>query len=104
MSKWKSSGDCGLRVFLLMVMYMCTVGSSEADPFQFVKRDTGAFVSYSAVSIDDKLVGYTDMYGRIDISRPPGQYTCTIGFLGKTFTVSLKISGDTKLKPVPLTQ
>jgi hypothetical protein len=88
MSKWKASGG-GLRIFLLMVIYMYTTGSSEADSFQFVNRNTGAFASYSAVSIDDNLVGYTDMYGRIDISRPPGQYTCTIRFLGKTFTVQL---------------
>jgi hypothetical protein len=103
MSRLKAIGDCGSRIFLLIVIYMYTAGSSEADPFQFVNRNTGAFASYSAVSIDDKLVGYTDMYGRIDISRPPGQYICTIRFLGRTVTAQLTISGDTRLKPVPLT-
>jgi hypothetical protein len=77
---------------------------SSADSFQFVDSHTGAFASYSRVEIDNTPSGFTDMYGRINLSRPPGPYTCTISFFGRVFHVQLNVTGDANLKRVVLSQ
>lgn len=92
------------KLLLLVFFTLLTLQISKADFFLFKDSQTGAFVSYSRVQLDDTPVGYTDMYRRINISRPPGQYPCTVIFLGRSFQIRLSFTGDKNLKQVPLSQ
>jgi hypothetical protein len=88
-------------------LILLTVALSQictADPVQFVDAQTGAYASYSRVEIDDRLIGYTDMYGRIKISMPKGDYPCSVKFFGHTFQVRLSITGDANLKRIELSR
>ena len=93
-----------LKLFLVILATLLLPRVSKADSFQFVDSHTGAFASFSKVEIDKASVGYTDQLGRITISRTPGEYVCTVTFLGHPFQVQLAITGDTNLKRVALNQ
>lgn len=90
---------------LLLLLILLTLAASricEADPVQFVDAQTGAYASYSRVEIDNKLIGYTDMYGRIKVSLPNGEYRCSVAYFGHPFEINLSITGDVKLKRIEL--
>lgn len=90
---------------LLLIFVAFVISSTcKADPFQFVDAHTGAFASYARVGIDKTPLGYTDMYGRISISQPPGEHLCTVTYSGRTFEVRLSITGDEKLRRVELSR
>ena len=94
------------RLLLALVAGLLFPVGAQADPFQFVDDRTGAVAGYVPVEVDGQFVGYTDMYGRIEIStQQPGVHTCTVRFLGRLFQLQLNISGtQKKLAVVRLTQ
>jgi hypothetical protein len=92
------------HLFLLIFLVFVISRTCKADPFQFVDARTGAFASYARVEIDGTPLGYTDLYGRISISRPPGEHVCRVTYSGRTFELRLSVTGDVDLKRVELSQ
>src|ERR1700740_355675 len=71
--------------------------AGHADSFQFVDDRSGAVAAYAAVQVDDRFAGFTDMYGRIDLSaQQPGTHACTVRFLGRLIPLQLDITGTQK--------
>jgi hypothetical protein len=90
-----------MKTFTLSVLLAMSMASAaQADPFQLVDQATGAHASGAAVYLKDKLLGYTDNYGRIVISMSPGPYTVSVSFMGKTRSVSLTVTGSQQLQVV----
>lgn len=89
-------------VLLLMLLTLAMSRICTADQVQFVDSRTGAYANYSRVEIDNKLIGFTDMYGRISFSMPNGEYVCSVKFFGHTFKVRLNITGAVNLKRIEL--
>lgn len=93
-----------LRRFLVALLFLMSfTRMARADPVQFVYEDTEAkkgraLARYARVELDGKFLGYTDLYGRIDIRRPPGTYQCRITFQGQSFTLTLTLTGNSQLK------
>jgi hypothetical protein len=88
------------RVILSVLVVMSMTSATQADPFQFVDHTTGAYASGAAVYLNDELLGYTDNYGRIIISKPPQAYTVGISFTGQTRRVSITVTGNPRLQVV----
>ncbi len=88
------------RFILSVFVAMSMASATHADQFQLVDRATGAHASGAAVYLNDKLLGYTDNYGRIIISMSPGPYTVGVSFMGKTRSVSLTLTGSQQLQVV----
>jgi hypothetical protein len=95
-----------LKGLLVAILVTVTFASAtRADPIQFVYEDPGAkktFAGYARVELDNTVLGYTDLYGRIDIRKPPGDYRCRITFLGRTFTSTVNLTGSSQLRVVML--
>ena len=94
------------RLVLAVLAGLLFPGASQADTFQFVDDRAGAVAAYAHVQVDGQFVGFTDLYGRIDIAtQQTGPHTATIRFLGRVFQLQLNITGDQKkLTVVHLTQ
>jgi hypothetical protein len=86
-----------LVLLLAGLLVICFGNTASADPFQFVHATTGAFIAYAPVYMNKAFYGYTDMYGRINISVAHGKYNCLIIFLGRKLSKSLIITGSAKL-------
>ena len=85
------------RLVLTSIAALLYSGACQADPFQFVDDKTGAVAAYVPVQVDGQFVGFTDMYGRIEIStQQPGVHTCTVRFLNRVIQLQLSISGTQK--------
>ena len=91
-----------MRFIWACAIVACFASSAVADPFQFIHSESGAFISYAPVYVDNVFVGYTDMYGRITInpSSPPAQHLCAVDYLGRRLERSLAIVGTTQLQVV----
>jgi hypothetical protein len=90
-----------MKRFILGILLVLSVASAAlADAFQFVSQANGAYASGAAVDLDGKLLGYTDNYGRIIISLPPGRYPVAISFLGQRTLVPLTVTGAAQLQVV----
>jgi hypothetical protein len=89
------------RFILSVLVAMSMAFAAHADQFQLVDRATGARASGAAVYLNDKLLGYTDNYGRIIISNPSGAVTVGVSFMGKIRSVSLAVTGSPQLQVVP---
>jgi hypothetical protein len=88
------------RFTLSVLLAMSMASAAQADQFQLVDRATGARASGAAVYLNDKLLGYTDNYGRIIISNLSGPVTVTVSFMGKSRSVSLTLTGSPQLQVV----
>lgn len=91
------------RLALALIGVLLCAGGAEADPFQFIVDKTAAIAAYAQVRVDGQFIGYTDMYGRINIrAKDSGVQTCTVSFLGHEYTQRLTISGQTKVTTIRL--
>jgi len=82
---------------LYAIAALLVPAAAQGALFQFVDDKTGAAAGYVPVQVDGQLVGYTDMYGRIDIhAQQSGEHTVNIRFLGRAFKLQLNISADQK--------
>ena len=86
------------KLFILVFFIICLVDVANADQFQFVHNETGALIANARVYLDNAPYGYTDLYGRINISVAGGTHSCTAEFMGKKLSKSITITGSKELK------
>jgi hypothetical protein len=85
--------------FLIVIFFIfCLVDVVHADQFQFVHSETGALIANTRVYLNNAPYGYTDLYGRINISVAAGTHSCTVEFMGRKLSKAIKITGSTQLR------
>jgi hypothetical protein len=88
------------RLFLLTLLFLFAPNAAFADYFQIFETSRPYYIPYARVSLDAKFVGYTDMYGRIKIDRPPGQYVGVVSHRGASRKMRMIFDGTGELKRV----
>ncbi len=66
-----------LRLWVLMLVLQFAASHAHADWFQLERAEAGAYISHARVEVlgQDRTVGYTDYFGRVELRLPNGRYT-----------------------------
>jgi len=75
--------------------------AARADYFQIFDAEGRNFVASARVDIEGRSV-YTDRYGRIQVTLPPGLHQARVVVGGTTRSVTLQVDGGDKLKTLRL--
>jgi hypothetical protein len=86
------------KLLIIILFIFCLVDVVNADQFQFVHDATGALIANARVYLNNAPYGYTDLYGRINISVAAGTLSCTVEFMGGKLSKSITITGSTQLR------
>ena len=86
------------RCILAITIVLLTATAVHADNFQFIRSSTGACAAGAKVSLNNRLIAYTDEYGRITIQMPPQIYTFVIEYMGQQKPITIRITGNPGLQ------
>jgi hypothetical protein len=85
--------------FVLLVLLFPLSAPAYADNFQ-IFEGARQYAAYARVYVQDRLYGYTDMYGRIKIDLPHGNYSGEVDLRGTRRRITFTIDGAGQLKKV----
>ncbi len=89
-------------LFITMCFFFVIANVTYADQFQLVDKRSGFYIAYSPCYLNDKLMGYTDQYGRITINLNNGTYLLRITNRNKNTNIKLTIDRSSKLKIIKI--
>jgi hypothetical protein len=88
-----------MRILILLASLIAIIpGFALADYFKFLDSSTHYFIPNARVTLDNKIIGYTDGYGRLKVDLPKGDYQVRIEFRGGFKTAQLHVDGAKNLK------
>jgi hypothetical protein len=89
------------KLLFISASFMLTAPAAHADYFQVFDGSTPYYVPYAQIRLKERLLGYTDAYGRIRIDLPPGHYSAQVLLRdSRKKTISLALDGSRQLKRV----
>lgn len=67
-------------ILALLTSLLLAPWPAQADWLQLERADTGAYISHARVEVRGRAdaVGYTDFFGRIEVSLPNGRYVAVV--------------------------
>lgn len=64
------------RLLALLLVFQFAASHAHADWYQLERAETGAYIAHARVEVQGEggTVGYTDYFGRVELSLPNGRY------------------------------
>ncbi len=65
-----------VRLWVLVLGLQLAAPLAHADWYQLERAETGAYISHARVEVEgeSRVVGYTDYFGRVELTLPEGRY------------------------------
>lgn len=91
-----------MRIIIIFIFLSAIiVEPAYGDFFQFIDRQHNSFLTYRAVIIEGRKIGFTDGYGRIRIELENGAYMVTLKYQrSRDKIVEVTIDRSSRLKVV----